>query len=349
MLEDKNLSQPLASDKSAETPAAPPNPPRRGRSRLRWVLGGCGLIVVLCIGVSVAGVVILVASGVLSGPHGDSDTNPNWSPDGHQIVFVSDRDGNDDIYIMGADGTKVLQLSKDPFARLYFIRSPDDYKPSWSPDGRHIAFVSGRDNQMMSFLDADIFVMDIDGSHIVNLGLHLSIENSPVWSPDGSHIAFASDKDDPGGDLSIYVMKADGTNVIQLTEGVYPAWSPDGSHIAFTSVRDGDPDIYVMKADGTNVIQLTNDPEYDSLPTWSPDSSQIAFQSLRDGDLENIYVMGADGANVKRLTDNPAADYTPVWSPDGSQIAFVSRRDGDPDIYVMEADGSNVIQLTGKP
>ena len=159
-------------------------------------------------------------------------------------------------------------------------------------------------------------------------------------------IAFYSDRD---GDLEIYVMNADGSNVTQLThnpayDGV-PGWSPDGSRIAFHSDRDGDHEIYVMNADGSNVTQLTYYSADDRVPRWSPDGRRIAFYSDRDGD-EEIYVMNADGSNVTQLTYNSAEEYDPSWSPDGERIAFFSDRDGDYEIYATNADGSNVTQLT---
>jgi Tol biopolymer transport system component len=176
----------------------------------------------------------------------------------------------------------------------------------------------------------------------------------------GGQIAFQSSRRD--GNFEVYVMDADGNNVVRLTDNpgwdMAPVWSPDGTQIAFMSSRD-DPDprgcltsgngcndeIYVMDADGDNVTCLTCDPAPDGPADWSPDGTRIAFVSERDGNPE-IYVMNADGSNVTRLTNDPATDGSPAWSPDGSKIAFGSDRDGNADIYVMDADGSNVTRLT---
>ena len=111
-----------------------------------------------------------------------------------------------------------------------------------------------------------------------------------------------------------------------------PAWSPDGSKIAFTSAIDGYNEIYVMNADGSNIIQLTDNSDWDDVsPAWSPDGSKIAFMSDRDrdDDIFEIYVMNADGSNVIQLTNNSDQDGFPAWSPDGSKIAFTSTRDED--------------------
>ena len=175
-------------------------------------------------------------------------------------------------------------------------------------------------------------------------------DRHPAWSPDGHRIAFESDRD---GDWDIYVMNADGSNVVQLTNkpsyDISPAWSPDGRRIAFTSHshHDGSVKIYVMNADGSGVIQLTNNPGYDRSPAWSPDGRRIAFTSTQYG-YYDVYVMNADGSNMVQLTNNDSRlKATPTWSPDGRRIAFAfSHTIHYENIYVMNADGSGVIQLT---
>lgn len=141
-------------------------------------------------------------------------------------------------------------------------------------------------------------------------------------------------------------------------QGDSPRWSPDGTQIVFVCSCDGDSDIYVVKADGTGLRQLTDAPGIDVSPRWSPDGTRIVFESRRDTnyDIEgfetwrdsnsNVYVMNADGSCQRRLTDNPESDQSPVWSTDGSQIAFHSYRDGNSDIYVVNSDGTNERRLT---
>jgi Tol biopolymer transport system component len=131
------------------------------------------------------------------------------------------------------------------------------------------------------------------------------------------------------GEQEIYVMEADGTNRLRLTNNRFldnePVWSPDGQRIAFVSERDRNRDIFVMNADGTDMIQLTNNISDNYSPTWSPDGTKIAFVSDRDGgwDKSEIYVMNTDGSDQVRLTNNDARDLQPVWSPDGRKIAFI--------------------------
>ncbi len=248
-----------------------------------------------------------------------------------RIAFSSDRDGNNEIYVMNADGSGQTRLTNN------LVR---DVNPAWSPDGTKIAFSSLRDNNW------DIYVMNTDGSGQTRLTNNLGDDEVPAWSPDGTKIAFDSPRD---GNGEIYVMNADGSGQTRLTNNLatdaFPAWSPDGTKITFSSLRDNNWDIYVMNTDGSGQTRLINNLGDDAVPTWSPDGTKIAFYSSRDGNWE-IYVMNADGTGQTRLTNNLATDAYPTWSPDGTKIAFSSGRDGNEQIYVMNADGSGQTRLT---
>ena len=218
-----------------------------------------------------------------------------------------------------------------------------DGSPSFSPDGRHIAFVSHRDEPDGNW---DIYVMDADGSNLTRLTDAPADDFSPSFSPDGRRIAFESDRD---GNRELYAMDADGSNLTRLTDDPAgdwrPSFSPDGRRIAFVSDRDGNFELYAMDADGSNLRRLTDHPASDRSPSFSPDGRYIAFESDRDGNFE-LYVMDADGSNPRRLTDDPAGDFSPSFSPDGRHIVFASERDGNREIYVMSSDGGNPTRLT---
>jgi len=158
-----------------------------------------------------------------------ADTLPAWSPDGPSIAFVSNRDGNDEIYVMNAeDGTNLRNLTNNPAADTF---------PAWSPDGRFIAFTSWRNG------NAEIYVMNADGSNQRRLTYHSGPDLYPTWSPDGRFIAFNHSDFDNLLFSDIYVINADGTNLRNLTNEPRPyeylSWSPDGRHIAFSSIFRG--------------------------------------------------------------------------------------------------------------
>ena len=259
--------------------------------------------------------------------HPDRDLVPAWSPDGTRIAFMSNRDGHVrkdgvrttfEIYVMDADGGNQQNLTNHPAG---------DSSPSWSPDGKRIAFVSDRDRflDIHGFPTSEIYVMAADGENPQNLTNNRDGDWSPSWSPDGKRIVFMSYREGHFiGDFEditseIYVMDVDGGNQQRLTENrkndESPSWSPDGTRIVFSADRKGDwvnYEIYVMDVDGGNLQRLTENRDDDGGASWSPDGKRIVFSSDRDGNSE-IYVMDADGGNLQNLTNHPDGDLGPEW------------------------------------
>jgi Tol biopolymer transport system component len=300
-----------------------------------------------------------------------------------RIAFMTDRDGDFEVYIMERDGSAPLNLTSNAasdglpawseqgrvFAFLTTRGTPnlavyrmgadggnrialsvdpagDADPPVWSPTGDWIAFGN------LDGANSDIYLVDAEGDTIRNLTDHPAMDRFGDWSPDGQHIAFVSDRD---GTVGIYTVDINGGQPTRLTDadmpGGAPAWSPDGRKIAFMSNRDGNVEVYVMGSDGSNPVRLTQSVGFDGYPAWSPDGTKIAFLTDRDGNPE-IYVMGADGSEVTNLSRNPAQESVQgdfSWSPDGTQILFHTDRDGNVEVYVMDADGGNPTNLTSHP
>jgi Tol biopolymer transport system component len=260
------------------------------------------------------------------------------------IAFVSERDGNTEIYVMNADGSEETRLTHHALA---------DWDPAWSPDGTKIAFTglspwagpSTPHSPPRSGI-GDIYVTSPNGSAPRRLTKDGHSER-PQWSPDGGKIAFSSRRD---GNQEIYVMSADGSGQTNLTnhpaDDSHAAWSPDGTKIAFSSRRNGNQEIYVMGADGSGRTNLTNHPADDSHPAWSPDGTKIAFTRRPDHRNADLYVMDADGSQQTNLSNSQGGEAgEAAWSPDGSRIAFVMDTFAG-GISVINADGSGYGRLT---
>lgn len=273
--------------------------------------------------------------------------DPQWSPDGSQIIYASARalNGSDaantnntsNIWVMDADGSNATPLSS------LTADNADSNTPQWSPDGTKIAYSSSR---------------ALDGSDAANTNSSLNIW---VANADGS------------GATPLTTITANGAN------SLLPRWSPDGTKIAFTSNKaldgsdnvntNGMPNVWVVNADGSNAAPLTSLTANGAItitPYWSPDGTQISYTSLRalDGSdaanaAANIWVMDADGTGSTPLTMITAAGANSawqVWLPNGSSIVYASGRalsgldagntNDTTNVWSMGADGSNATPLT---
>ena len=263
----------------------------------------------------------------------------------HSIAFHSNRDGNNEVYVMNPDGSDQTRLTFD---------SRNDQRPDVSPNGQQIVFVSNRiipDTNPTG--DFEIFVMSSVGDDVTQLTVNGAEDSWPRWSPNGKWIAFHSNVD---GNFEIYIIRPDGTDLTRVTDYAgldqFPEWSPNGKQLAIRR----DTDLYLIDLDGSNPLQLTDEAiGFNQMASWSPNGKKLAFLSTRAG-YPSVFVMDTDGNNQVNLTPKPDgvpanawSSRAPAWSRNGQNIYFTGRRPETSvteNILVMNADGTGVTQLT---
>ena len=308
-----------------------------------------------------------------------------WSPDGQKIVF-SKEDDPKTRYLANADGTNEIVLplvvgnmdwSPDSSQFVYQSRSPqgkleiflytlktrknvklsgdsDDADPSFSPDGKQIAFTSWRDG------NAEIYTMETDRSNVRRLTNHPAFDNYPVFSPDGTQIAFGSNREDERSEVYLKKLNDDSppkriTNSNSGTGLRGKCWSADGTQMLLYSSQNGKDQILLANIEPYPArLVLSSENEDFSSPRLAPDGKQILYQArLPDRSLE-LRLTDLETKRTRALfktdTELPTNSYlAPSWSPDGKQIAFANKAGGSTEIFSIKTDGSDLRNLTNNP
>ncbi len=234
---------------------------------------------------------------------------PDWSHNGEQIVFVSNRlDNEENLFIMNSDGQNVQKLTN----------TKGTYEsPAWSPLGNLVAFELEINGVW------GMYLINTDGKGQRRIGPPIAYH--PSWSPDGKKIAFTTEEN---GSYIGATMNSDGTDIqkfsnIQGDVGTVK-WSPNGKQLAMDVAYKTNYDIYLMNSDGSNLQRLTDHSAVDARPEWSPDGQQLVFHTTRDygsvggseiWDEFEIYVMNLNDRSIQRLTKNKYFDAHPDWCP----------------------------------
>ena len=208
------------------------------------------------------------------------------------LSFISEHKGPADLYLIDSTGQDLRKLVTNN------VKKGSEH--AWSLDGRFLAYVSREVGKTA------IHVIDLRSKESRRLIDHPSRNHSPAWSPNGKWISFISDRT---GDRQIYRIKADGSNLKQLTkkgDNTNPAWSPDSQWIAFNSYRGPEHGasnflLYVMTADGGRLRKLAKNALAGC--AWSPNGRQIAYATTSlENETQNILVIDIDGNNLRQLT-----------------------------------------------
>lgn len=243
---------------------------------------------------------------------------PDWSPDGQRIVFISPCKGKEDIYtntslyIINGDGTGLTTLDASPGG---------NFDPAWSPDGTTIAYTSQRTGQM------EIFTISVDDPASViqvTKGAAKVESRMPVWSPDGSKLVYVVKR---VGVYQIWMMNADGTEQSQIIRSgqayndYLPVWSPRNDIIIFNQrCAKTFCNPYLLSTSPTDRsseqgLKLPFNVVYIEDTDFSPDGFHLAYEGVGEANNFDIFYMTLSGGDRVRLTSNTAQDFQPTWRP----------------------------------
>lgn len=240
----------------------------------------------------------------------------------HYILEVADQDGYNPRPILTS---------------TYPIMSP-----SWSPNGKEIAYVSFEKKY------ASIYVHNVVNGSRRLISEFPGINGAPAWSPDGRKLALVLSK---SGSPNIYTLDLASHSLKQLTHDFYintePSFSPNGSSLIFTSNRSGSPQIYELKLATGAVSRVTYEGQYNARPSYTPDGNHIVVLN-RDSGVYNVGVMDLDTGTFRVLTYSSIDHGSPSIAPNGSMIVFEAFDSGRNVLGMVTTDGKVHLRLPAR-
>ena len=213
--------------------------------------------------------------------------------------------------------------------------------PSWSPDGRRLAYVSFEGG------NSGIWIQDIATGSRDKVTSFRGINGAPAFSPDGGRLAMTLSK---GGNPDIYVMDLGSKHLTQLTNhfgiDTEPTWSHDGATLYFTSDRGGRPQIYQMPASGGSATRVSFDGSYNASPSLSFDGKKLAT-AQGAGNTYRIALMDRSTGSARWSMLSPGSlDESPSFAPNGAMLLYAAREGRRGVLYAVSADGRVRQRLT---
>lgn len=266
--------------------------------------------------------------------------HPDWSPDGGELAYGSQRSGEHAIWISRLDGTVA--------PRLLETGLPAGSAPRWprySPDGRWIAFQANLPTQRQDIFST-VWVVPAGGGQAVRVTPDTAMAGLvPAWSPDGHHLAVTGYAIP---EVYLAVMAADSGAVLRLAPAAFgwPAWSPDGKRLAY---RTDAGELATISSTGGDPSVLLGLEALPGRPSWSPDGGALALGlTLAGQQSRNVYTLELQSGQLDQVTVGRQWVTESAWSPDGEDIAFLATevRGTHSDIWVVSAYGGLPRRLT---